>query len=153
MSSLCKLRGFTLMELIVSLAVISIAGVALISTLAFIASSSGRTSAEAQARAIADAYLAEILSRPVVDPAPPSGETARGTFDDIGDYNGLYDSTARDPSGVSMGGQFSVQVNVSSSAALAGIPAAQTRRVDVTVQGTNGIRVLASGYRTNRPLP
>jgi MSHA pilin protein MshD len=148
-------RGFTLIELIISLAVISIAGVALMSTMAYLASNNSRALAESQAGAIANAYLAEVLARPVLDPALPDAEASRASFDDIDDYNGLYDSTARDQSGAAMGaaGQYSVRINVSNSAALPTVPAAATRRVDVTVQGTGGIRVVATGYRTNRPLP
>jgi MSHA pilin protein MshD len=148
-----RIRGVTLIELLVSLMVIALAGVALAGTLGFIARNSGTTLAEAQARAIADAYLAEALAMPFADPAPPNNESNRAAFDDIGDYNGLNDANAVDQSGtpISGNGQFQVTVAVVPSAGLPLIPAANARRVDVTVRTVGGVRVIATGYRTNHP--
>jgi MSHA pilin protein MshD len=146
-----RIRGVTLIELLVSLMVIALAGVALAGTLGFIARNSGTTLAEAQARAIADAYLAEALAMPFADPAPPNNESNRAAFDDIGDYNGLNDANAADQSGTPMSGNFQVTVTVLPSAGLPLIPAANARRVDVTVSTVGGVRVVATGYRTNHP--
>jgi MSHA pilin protein MshD len=150
-SSRHRARGITLIELIVSLTVIAIAGVALAGTLGFIARNGGIALAEVQARAIAEAYLAEALARPFADPALPDNETNRAAFDDVGDYNGLNDASAVDQLGTAISGSFQVTVTVVPSAGLPLIPAANVRRVDVTVRTAGGMRVVATGYRTNRP--
>jgi len=144
-----RVRGVTLIELLVSLVVIALAGVALVGTLGYIASSSGESLAEAQARAIADAYLAEALSRSFNDPDGVS-EVGRQNFDDVNDYNGINEN-ARDQFNNSLGapGQFQVTVAVAYSNALPLLPPASVRRVDVTVVAAGRVRVIATGYRTN----
>ena len=150
--AIARVRGVTLIELLVSLVVIALAGVALVGTLGYIASASGQSLAEAQARAIADAYLAEALSRPVIDPDGVNNEVARQDFDNVNDYNGINEA-ARDQFNNPLGapGQFQVTVGVVNSGGLPLVPAANVRRVDVTVVAAGSVRVVATGYRTNHP--
>jgi MSHA pilin protein MshD len=122
-------RGVTLAELVVSIAVISIAALALFATLGYINANSGNTMLQAQAQAIATAYLNEITAKPFVN---------------VGAYNGLDDASARDRAG-NVVANFRVRVSVV-GAALNGVPAADSQRVDVTVDyGTS--QVVATGYR------
>lgn len=146
-------RGVTLIELIVSLVVIALAGVALLATMGFVASSSGQSLAQVQAQAIADAYLNEALGKPFSDPDGSDTETTRATFDDVDDYNGLSDTTARDQFGTAIGGpgRFQVSVAVVASSGLTGVPSSAVKRVDVTVRAPDGTQTLASGYRTSHP--
>lgn len=146
-------RGITLLELLVAIVVISLAGVALMGTLGYIASSSGESLAETQARAIAEAYLAEALSQPFSEPTGLDNQVGRANLNDVDDYNGLSDANATDQAGTPYGstGQFQVDVTVVNSGALSGLPAAVVKRVDVTVRSNGGLRVVATGYRTAHP--
>jgi MSHA pilin protein MshD len=138
-------RGVTLVELVASIAVIAIAALALFSTLGFINTSSGNAMLQSQAQAIATAYLDEITNKPFVDPDGIDGEGSRDLYDDVNDYNGLDDASARDRFG-NVVGNFRVRVAVS-NAALNGVPAANSMRVDVTVDYGTAAQVVTTGYR------
>ena len=114
-----------------------------------ITSRSADAMVQQQAVAIAEAYLEEVLQRPVVDPDGIEPESGRGTFDDADDYNGLSNAGARDQFNTAIAAlsDYSVSVTVSSSAALTPLPAAAVRRVDVTVTHSPGVSVKLSGYR------
>jgi len=105
-------RGFTLVETIVAMLIISIAALAMASALGFAFSRSSDGLLEARVVYIAQAYLEEIQARRY-DEATPSGGTppcqtlapcsalgpdleSRENYDDIDDYNGLLDAPPRD---------------------------------------------------------
>lgn len=148
-----RARGLTLVELLVSIVIISLAGVALLGTLGYVASNSGESLAQTQARAIAEAYLAEALAQPFKEPGAFDNQVGRANLNDVDDYNGINDANARDQFGNAFGGagQFQVSVAVVNSGGLGGLPAAAVKRVDVTVRSTGGVRVIATGYRTAHP--
>jgi len=139
-------RGVTLVELVVAIVVISVAGAALAGTLAYLNGTGNTSILQAQAQSIANAYLNEIVAKRFV---ADGVEASRDQYDDIFDYNGLDDATARDESG-NAAGNFRVRVAVVAGA-LNGIPAADVRRIDVTVDYGNAWTVVASGYRTRYP--
>ena len=141
-------RGVTLVELVVTITVIAIAGTALLSTLTFMAGAGTDYVLQAQAQSIANGYLDEILTKSYADPNV-NNETSRCQFDDVMDYQGLDTNTASDECG-NAAGNFRVRVAVSQGT-LTGIPAGAVRRIDVTVNyGTDG-QAIATGYRTNHP--
>jgi len=139
-------RGVTLVELVVAIVVISIAGAALAGTLAYLNGTGNSSILQAQAQSIANAYLNEIIGKRFV---ADGVEASRDQYDDIFDYNGLDDAVARDEFG-NAAGNFRVRVAVAPGT-LNGIPAADVRRVDVTVDYGNAWSVVASGYRTRYP--
>ena len=139
-------RGVTLVELVVSIVVIAIAGVALSSTLAYLNGTGNTSILQAQAQSIANAYLDEIIGKGFV---PNGVEASRDLYDDVRDYNGLDTPAASDEFG-NAAGNFRVRVDVVPGA-LNGLPAAAVWRVDVTVDYASGASVVASGYRTNYP--
>jgi MSHA pilin protein MshD len=141
-------RGVTLVELVVSIVVISIAGVALSGTLAYLSGTGNTSILQAQAQSIANAYLNEIRGKNFL---PDGVEASRAQYDDVNDYNGIDDAVARDVLG-NAAGDFRVRVSVGPGS-LGGLPAAAVRRIDVTVDYGNGARVVASGYRTIYPFP
>lgn len=139
--------GFTLLEIVVTLVVISIAATALMSVF----SSTVRTSADPmiqqQAVSIAEAYMEEILLK---DFAPGPGGATRATFDDILDYNGLTDNGARDQNNnlIAGLGAYTIAVAVT-GVPLNGIAATDSLRIDITVShAVIGILQLSS-YRVN----
>jgi MSHA pilin protein MshD len=141
-----RARGVTLVELVVAIVVISIAGAALAGTLAYLNGTGNTSILQAQAQSIANAYLNEIIGKRFV---ADGVEASRDQYDDIFDYNGLDDAVARDEFG-NTAGNFRVRVNIVAGA-LNGLPAAAVRRIDVTVDYGSVYSVVASGYRTSYP--
>jgi len=141
--------GFTLVELIVAIVIIAICSISFMALLASQASRSGEAMIRDQATHIASAYLNEVLQMPFTDPGVVTG---RNGYHFIDNYNGLTDNGARDQSGNLIAGlnQFTVRVSVSQTG-LGLVASADSRRVDVTVQHSNGIKVTLSGYRTRHP--
>jgi prepilin-type N-terminal cleavage/methylation domain-containing protein len=116
-------RGMTLVELLVTITVIAVAGLALVGTMGYLAGNSGDSIAQMQAHAIADAYLSETLAN---------------------SFPAVANRTATE-------GPMQVSVAVSNSGALFNVPAAAAKRVDVTVTMASGQRVIATGYRLSYP--
>lgn len=143
-----RARGVTLVELVVSIVVISIAGAALSGTLAYLNGTGNKSILQAQAQSIANAYLNEVIGKSFVDPNA-DGEPSRDQYDDVDDYDGLDDAVARDEFG-NVAGNFRVRVNVVAGA-LNGLPAADVLRIDVTVDTSDGSTVVATGYRARYP--
>jgi MSHA pilin protein MshD len=142
-------RGVTLVELVIAITIVAISVTAVLGALTAISTRSADAMVQQQAVSIAQSYLEEILSRPVVDPDGIEPESGRGTYDDVGDYAGLSDAGARDQFGTAIAAlaEYTVNVAVSQSSALTGVPATSTRRVDVTVTHVSGVSVRISGYR------
>lgn len=144
--------GIALIEMVIAIVVISIAVLSVMSVLAAVATRSGQSLIDAQAAAIAAAYMEEINSKPFADPDGVMGETQRQAFDDVDDYKNFTDVGARDWQGVPQAGlnQYTITVNVIQSA-WQGISASDARRVDITVSHPSGTVVRLTGYRTNAP--
>lgn len=140
-------RGVTLVELVVSIVIIGLAGAALVGSLSYLAGTGNTSMLQTQAQSIADAYLHEILGKAFVDP-DADGEASRDLYDDIDDYDGLS-GPATDERG-NAAGNFQVRVSVVQGT-LGAIPAADVRRIDVTVTYAGNATVVASGYRTRTP--
>lgn len=90
-------HGVNLIELLIAIVIISIVSSGVLLIYAQAVRYSADPMIQQQAVAIGEAYLDEILARPVADPA--GGETgaaeggeARATYDDVQDYAGLGDS-------------------------------------------------------------
>ena len=142
--------GATLVELLVSIVIVSIAASTILGVLAMTTAGSADPMIRHQAAAIAEAYLEEILLKPLNDPNGTDGELARADFDDLDDYDGLSDAGARDQFGSPIAGlgDYNVAVSVTPSAALAAVPLADALRVDVTVSHASDVNFVLSGYRT-----
>ncbi len=142
--------GVTLVELLVSIVIVSIAASGVLGVLSMTTAASADPMIRHQAAAIAEAYLEEIMLKPVDDPDGIDGEAARADFDDLDDYDGLADAGARDQFGAPIGGlaNYNVAVAVSPSTGLPAVPLADALRVDVVVTNGAGINFVLSGYRT-----
>jgi MSHA pilin protein MshD len=143
-------RGVTLVELLMSIVIVSVAAIAVLGVLSDTAMRSAVPMIRHQAAAIADAYLEETLLKPFTDPDGTDGEALRTEFDDVDDYDGLADAGARDQFGNPVSGlsNYNVSVSVTPSAALPAAPAADVLRVDVTVVRLPEVNFTISGYRT-----
>lgn len=145
--------GLTLIELVISIVVLSVSvgGVLLAFGTGF--ASSARPDRLLQAAAIAEAYLDEILLHPVDDPDGVSGEASRDLYDDILDYDGLSESPPADQGGAGIAGLEAYQVDVSVVPAAAlgpagsAVAAADSFRIDVRVRRGTEVDVTLNGYR------
>ena len=154
-----RLRGFTLIELIVSIVIVAVAVSAVMGVLSAASARSGQGLVQAEAVEIASAYLNEVLARPFADPDAIPIEASRSLYDDVGDYNGLTNVGVRDQFDQLVPGlnlfTASVQVTTPGAGALSSgaqsVPTASMLRVDVTVTHPTGVRVVLSGYRTKYP--
>ena len=142
-------RGFTLIEVIVSIVVLAIAVAGVLGGLSAIAVRSASAMVNQQAVGIASSYLNEVLQKPF---GASDGKVIRSQLDVVDDYAGLTDVGVHDQRGAPVPGlgQYTVTVRVGAGA-LAGVPAAQRREVDVTVSDASGVLVVLSGYRTLYP--
>ncbi|HZW59949.1 MAG TPA: type II secretion system protein [Woeseiaceae bacterium] len=143
-------RGVTLVELLVSIVIVAIAASTILGVLAMNTSASADPMLRHQASAIAEAYLEEVMLRAFVDPDGMDGESSRAAYDDLDDYDGLFDTGARDQFGNAIPGLdgYSVSITVVPTSALPPVPAGDARRVDVSVSRGAAINILLSGYRT-----
>ena len=147
----CRLgqRGMTLIELVVSIVVISIAVGAILGVLSRNAEHSADAMVLTQAATIAEAYLEEIELKPFADPNGVSGATARAQFDDVGDYNGLVDNGAADEFGNAIPSlsRYTVSVNVTPTSALPNVPSTDAYRIDVRVRYAPYVDIVLTGYK------
>lgn len=144
--------GFTLVEVVVAIAIISVAigGVMLVFVVALRHSADPQQ--QQQAIAIAEGYMDEILSRAYADPDGVAlREASRALYDDVTDYNGLSEPP-HDQDGNTITGleNYLVSVNVSEADNVLG-PAGDTaplaRRIDVRVRLDPQVDTTISAYR------
>ena len=145
----CRQRGFTLIELIVSIIVLAIAVAGVLAALSAVSVRTANAMVSEQANAIALAYLNEVLQKPF---GVNDGQVLRSSLDVVDDYAGLTNVGVRDQTGAPVAAlnQFTVTVAVTPTA-LGAVPAAQSRQVDVTVTHPSGVTVVLSGFRTQHP--
>jgi MSHA pilin protein MshD len=137
-------EGFTLIELVIFIIIVSVAVIGILSVMNNVVKSSADPMIRKQAAALADSILEEILLKQYTDPdATEIGETGRDTYDDVDDFNGKTNSLFTDlPSEVS---PYVIGIVVAAPAALNGIP---MKKVTVTV--TNGADSISMvGYRAS----
>jgi MSHA pilin protein MshD len=140
-------RGFSLVELIISMAVVSIALGGVLMVMNYTVLHSADPMLKHQAVAIAESYLEEVLLHAYTDPDGASGESLRSLFDDVADYDGLTDVGARDQNGNAIAGleAYTVSVDIVDTT-LNGVVC---RRATVRVSHPADIDLALSGYRTN----
>lgn len=147
--------GATLIELIVSIVILSVAAVGIMMVITNTTMSSANPMIRAQGTAILQAYMEEILSQPLTDPAgsdtggAEAGET-RATYDDVTDYHGLADTTgARDQQGNLISGLEGYNVTVAVTDTTLNGSTAKRILVTVTYDGDAGFSLPVASYRLN----
>jgi MSHA pilin protein MshD len=139
--------GFTLIELVISMVVISIALGGVLMVMNYTVRHSADPMLQHQAVAIAESYLEEVLLRPYSDPDTSDGETVRNLLDDVDDYDGWTDNGARDQEGTAIAGLESYTVSVDVADVVLNTVAC--KKVTVTVSHPSVINLTLSGYRTD----
>lgn len=154
--------GATLVELVMTIVIISIAVAGVVGAFATIAGRSADPLNETRAVELAQLYLDEILTKKYDEGTPEGGvpvysgscrvgvdgsSESRGTFDDVDDYNKLEESPANIlTSSVGYNG-FTVSVAITCAGAEIGVPDA--KRIDVTIAPPTGQDFLFTAYRVN----
>jgi MSHA pilin protein MshD len=146
-----KQIGVTLVELIISIVVISVGLTGILIVITRNTRSSADPMVQHQSVAIAEAYLEEALLKDFTDPDGTNVGETRSTFDNVDDYNGLNNVGVIDQTGTAVASlsMYNVTMQTSSATALGtGVTAANTILVTVNVTGPNGATFTLSGYRT-----
>ncbi len=140
-----QIRGMALVEVVIAIAVIATAAGAVLAASSLGAVQQSRLYVQQQALWVAQAYLDEITGKEFADPDGVNNETQRARYDDVTDYAGLLDSSARDAAGQPIAGltRFTVRIAVTPSGAVPGIAASDLLRIEVrvTAAGTEAVLV------------
>jgi MSHA pilin protein MshD len=140
-------RGFTLVELIIFIVVVSVGLAGIMSVMDVTVKSSADPMVRKQAMVLADSLLEEILLKAYTDPdGTNTGETGRTNWDNVDDFNG---KTATDFSLPASLAGYGVAIAVSDdTSTLGSAPNIPAKKVTVTVsQGAHSVSM--TGYRTN----
>ncbi len=145
-------RGFTLVEVVMTIAILGIVAIALLSAQAIVVRRSADPMIARQAISIAEAYLDEILAKDYLDPNTaticPAAPASRSLYDNVCDYNNLSGSIA-DQFGNNSGlTNYSATVTVIASGNLNGLASTHALRITVAVTDPLGRVTSLTGYRT-----
>jgi MSHA pilin protein MshD len=147
-------KGFTLIELIVFIVIVSVGLVGVLASLNISVKSSADPVQPKQALAIAEAMMDEVLNKSFCDPdltAPActvSREATRDDYDDVQDY-ATFDVTGDDGSAFGGVAGYRVVVSVSSDSFCANGGANAAWKVVVTVTPPGGNNISLTGYKCN----
>lgn len=156
-------RGFTLVELVIMIVVLSVGLMGILSVINFTTAHSADSIVQIRSIELGQRYLDEILPMrfnensgsggtprcssadggSVACAAIGSDGEARADYDDVDDFNGLTET----PAGYA---GYSVNIAVTDAGGEAGMPATpQTLRIDITVTGPLSTNMSFSAYRVN----
>lgn len=145
-------RGFTLIELIIFIVVVSAGLAGILSVMNTVVKSSADPMVRKQAIAIAESLLEEILLKAYDDPVGGDTGSVRALFDDVDQYASYTTSGGvKDVLGTAVTGleRYDItSVAVGTTTLGSGAASQIVKRVDVTVTGPGGA-VSLSGYRGN----
>ncbi len=143
--------GFSLIELIVAMLLISIGVLGILSAMNTLVKNSADPMVRKQAIAIAESLLEEIVLKDFANPTGGYTGTDRTQFDDVSDYAGYTTTGIVDISGTAISGLSGY--NISSvtvvNAALGNIASTDAKLITVTVTAPGGEAISMSAYRTN----
>jgi len=167
-----KMKGFSLVEIVITIVIVSIIVSGMAAMFAQNIGNSHRPYLRQRALAVANAFMEEIsrkrwdenspigggcVNTGVVCPAGPAPagmgteEVARANYDDVDDYAAINNQTPpQDSVGVAMPGYtgFSVDVTITQPA-WNGVPAADVKLITVVVTSNSGEAITLQAYRLN----
>ena len=143
--------GFSLIELIVAILLISIGVLGILSTMNTLVKNSSDPMVRKQAIAVAESLLEEITLKDFANPAGGYTGTDRTQFDDVSDYAGYTTPGIVDISGTAISGLsgYSISSVTVVNAALGNIASTDAKLITVTVTAPGGEVISLSAYRTN----
>ena len=137
--------GVTLIELIISMLIISIALVGVLSVISMTARHNADPIVRHQAIAIAESYMDEILLQSYSGTA----SSIRADFNNVDNYNGLVNVGAQDQNGNLIPGLSSYTVTVTVAAASTLANGVNAKQITVSVSGPGVSALTLVGYRAN----
>ena len=151
-----KVRGITLVELVMAIALSGILIVGLMTAYSSIVGRSADPMVRTQAIAIAESFLEEASLKPFLDPATGSrcgGATpaSREDYNNVCDYNGYSSTTISLPNGTgvaSLNG-YAVSISVVDYASLPSTASQCALQITVTVTSPLNESISLVGYRTD----
>jgi len=146
-------QGVTLVELVISMVIISIVVVGIFGALGSMAGSSGDPVPRTQAVAIAEAYLEEVRLQQYATVGSCPAVAAPGTraqYSYSCQYQGLTNSGAQDQFGNVIVGleNYQISINIFQTTALGTITAADAQRIEVRVTSPAAETFTLSTYKT-----
>jgi len=144
-------RGLTLVELIVSMVIISVALGGVLMVMNFTVSHSADPMIQHQAVAIAEAYMEEIVLQRYSDPIGGYSGSNRALFDDVDDYKSLPDTVVRDQNGIEISqlSGYAVTVVVEGPPDGISLNGVAAKKITVTVNHSSMGDMALVGYRTD----
>jgi MSHA pilin protein MshD len=145
-------RGFTMVEMIIAIVIISVGLAGVLTVLSRTSMFSAEPMATKQMAAIADGMLEEVLQKPFSGDGPtPYTGCDRSGFNEVSDYNNYTNKPVCDITGNPGPAGYTVSVSVTNGTGAiltGGIPAGDTYQVTVTVnKGSDSYTI--RGWRTN----
>jgi MSHA pilin protein MshD len=149
-------RGFTLIELIIFIVVVSAALAGILSVMNTVVKSSADPMVRKQTIAIAESLLEEILLKEYADPAGGYSGSDRALFDDVSDYHGytttggiaeVFNMTSTTV-GAPVAGLGSYNIAPPVTVAAATLGSLTVMKITVSVTGPGGT-ISLTGYRSN----
>lgn len=159
----CLQEGATLVELVMTIVIISVAIAGVVGAFSVITGRSADPLNQTRAVALSQLYMDEILSRNYDENTPPggfpkhegcsiTGETDRKLYNDVDDYDGIDNEEPANADGDSLGTAYSafrVSVTVSCAGDEVGLAVADAKRIDITITDPSNQTYLFTAYRAN----
>jgi len=146
-SFISSMRGATLIELIITIIIISVSLTGLLSVVNLTTRHSADPMVQRQAIAIAESYLEEIVLLPVIVTTDTSVAGDRSTFDNISDYHGLNDIGATDQNGDAIDGleNYTIVVSITDET----VSSINMKAISITVTRPGTQAIVLTGYRAD----
>lgn len=143
--------GFTLIEVIVAMLLISVGVLGILSAMNTMVKGSADPMVRKQGVAVAESLLEEITLKDFANPAGGYTGTDRAQFDDVDDYAGYATTGIVDISGTAISGLsgYNISSVTVANAALGSIASSDAKLITVTVTAPGGEAINLSAYRTN----
>lgn len=135
--------GMSLIELILSIVIVSIALSGILGLVNLTVLHSPDPLVQRQAIAIAESYIEEISLLPITDPDGSNAGETRSSFDNIDDYDGLSDSGAHDQNGNAITGLENYTIDVTVSDQTISSVTMKAIAISVSRPGTSTINLTA----------
>lgn len=158
-------RGATLVELVMTIVIISIAISGVVGAFALITGRSADPLNQTRAVALAQVYMDEILSRKYDESTPVGGvpkhdgctilteENDRRDFDDVDDYHDLSDQPPENAEGIPLDAtaydSFSVSISVQCAGDEVGLADDDAKRIDIAITDPSNQTYRFTAYRAN----
>ena len=158
-------QGATLIELVITIVIISVAIAGVVGAFALISGRSADPLNQTRAVALAQIYMDEILSRRYDEDIPVGGvvprqlgcsvnteESNRQDYDDVDDYNAISNVAPENAEGTELIADYSnfrITISVACAGDEIGLPDDDAKRIDLTVTDPSGQDYDFSVYRAN----